>query len=348
MSREIWCRWDDVRDASANDATIALPSWRAVPPPAAPAEGPASGFEELFRRHYPALRGLLAKRQGPGLAILLTSGEQLQASAWMGARRDDIHAVVVGRHTHCDLFLPSDTRLSLRHLAVVLHRQRDDAPVRFRVCDLRTPTAFGDEKGQPLRALEAEGPLLLRCASFEALLFPRQAGEPLLPEDPAEAWEHVPERVYVEAEGPDPERRPLRPVLDAGVLDPRQTLALTFPGPRHVSPAQPASGPAVGELLIEARGQRVSLAVGARQLRQGLLVGRYDRCDGGGLPMLGSELSRVHALVTEFEGELHAIDTGSTNGCWSGSQLVRSARLWPSGTPVVLAGWTEISWRPYH
>jgi hypothetical protein len=41
--------------------------------------------------------------------------------------------------------------------------------VRFRVLDLRTPTAFRDGTGRHLQAVEADGPLMLRFASLTAL-----------------------------------------------------------------------------------------------------------------------------------------------------------------------------------
>jgi hypothetical protein len=79
-----------------------------------------------------------------------------------------------------------------------------------------------------------------------------------------------------------------------------------------------------------------------------VLLGRYDRCDTAGLPVLiDPALSRVHLLVLELDGALYGIDTASRNGSWSGADRVRATRLLP-GLRLSLAGKATVEWRPIH
>ncbi len=344
MTRAIWSRYEPLRDHALNDATLGLGT-RAIGSPPMAVEDP---FDALFRRHYPTLHRLLAAHAAPGLAFLVCSADRLEASAWCAARPDAIHALIVGRHNQADVFLPSDPRLSLRHLALLLQRADGPSAPRFRVCDLRTPLAFADEDGRPLEAVEAAGPLLLRCASFAILLFPTGAGE-AWPEDPDEAWKRVPPRVYAEASPADPARWLARPSpnVPPAPPPPGSTLALTLPGPVLPS-ARPDTGPARGEILLRSPRGRARLRLGVRDAQQGVLLGRYERCDGGGLPLLeDASLSRVHLLLIELDGRLYAVDTSSKNGSWCGTQRIEATALQP-GIALSLARDVQVEWRPYH
>lgn len=350
MSREIWSRAELERDGARNDGTSIfrppLPD-SAGGPPAGPSAG--ESFATLFQAHYPVLRELLSRHREPGLLMLVAAGARLEATAWFAAREDDICSLILGRHNACDVFLPDSPGLSLRHLALVLHRLgRDAAAVRYRVCDLRTAAGFRDENGRRLEALESRGPLLVGCGGSAVLLFPTSAAAAPWPKSGEEAWRLVPDRLYLEGSEPDPDRPPLQAQAGASQWPSHGgTLALTFPGPRFAGPAPDVSDPATGELVIDTPGGSAALHVGPRAARRGILLGRYERCDGGALPLLGPELSRVHLLVVEVDGELHAIDTCSKNGTWEGGRPVRSVRLLPNVT-LTLARHTRISWRPFH
>jgi hypothetical protein len=322
---------------------------------------PPGSFEDVFVRHYATIRGILSVHAEPGLALLVASREGIEASAWVHAEDDSINPLIIGRHNAAEIFLPSDPALSLRHLAVILQR-RGSGPVRFRVLDLRTATAFEDEQGRRLEALESTGPTLLRCASFCLLLFPTGgSGEPW-PGDAAEGWKRLPERVYLESTSADPERwahpgdrAELRlPEPMAG--ESQATTCVSFPGPIFPeqsltevrSPVPGDAGPARGEILLTSPFGRAALRLHREAARQGILLGRYERCDGGGLSLLASpNLSRVHLLIVEVGGALCAIDTASRNGCRIGEQRIRHARLEP-GRPIVLAEVACVEWQPFH
>ena len=81
--------------------------------------------------------------------------------------------------------------------------------------------------------------------------------------------------------------------------------------------------PAVRLTVASAAGE-VRLDVGPRALRTGVLLGRYERCDSGGLQVLSHpDISRVHLFVTEVDGAVCALDVASTNGLWLGRTEVR-------------------------
>ncbi len=240
-------------------------------------------------------------------------------------------------------------------------RRAADGGACFRVLDLRTPTAFEDEQGQSLRALESAGPTMVRCASYALLLVPTtDRGEPW-PDDTDAAWRLVPERVYLDSVSADPGSwsRPGGVVVRAsprhGDSAAATTSVVTFPGPMFLSPT-PAeaeasasdAGPARGEIRIRSSSGGGSLLLDAEAARRGALIGRYGRCDGFGLPCMGSHvLSRVHLLVVESQSGLWAIDTASKNGSWHGHEAIRRMRLEP-GRRLSLAKQVTVEWCPFH
>jgi hypothetical protein len=348
MDRSVWLRNETARAGFENDATICLPAVHC----ASSAVPTIRSFEDVFRRHYPPIRGLLNGHRAPGLALAVAGREGLEATAWVPAEVDGINPVIVGRHSTAEVFLPSDPELSLRHLAVILHSQGAE-PGRFRVLDLRTPTAFEDEQGRRLEALESAGPTMVRCASFAVLLLPTAESDEPWPKDPDAGWTRVPERVYLDSASADPERwnRPgvvvrFSPALrDAGA---QTTSIVSFPGPLFLSPAPAEAGPAQGEIRVSSWSGRASLLLDREAARRGALLGRYERCDGAGLPCLSNPgLSRVHLLVIESGGALWAIDTASKNGSLLGAQRIRRTRL-DSGRRLTLAGDVTVEWCPFH
>lgn len=348
MTRLLWSRQQLERDGASNHGTVVLPArlgLRSEPPP-------GGTFEDLFLALYPVLRGLLEGRHEPGLALLVVSAQGIEASGWFAAKEAVINTLIVGRHSSADVFLPSDPRLSLRHVAVVLHRSGDGGSAGFRVLSLRTPVPVVDEEGAPLEALEARGPLLLRCASLALLVFPTGGPAQEWPEDAEAAWSRIPARVYVErmpaGSKPDPAPCLVRGVAPGGADSGAVTLATTFPGPVFPSLSFEGPDPARGELRVSSAFGRVGVRLGASAARRGILLGRYDRCDTAGLPVLQDPaLSRVHLLVLELDGALYGIDTSSLNGVWCGPERVRAVRIQP-GLRLSLAGKADVEWRPFH
>ncbi len=350
MPRSVWLRNEAAREGFENGGTVCLPALGTFPRRTPPT---LWSFEEAFRRHYAAIRGLLNGHRAAGLALAVAGPEELDATGWVPAEADGINPVIVGRHSTAEVFLPSDPELSLRHLAVILQRPGVGSG-RFRVLDLRTPTAFEDEQGRRLEALESAGPIMVRCASFALLLFPTAEADEPWPEDPDAAWRRVPDRAYLDSTSADPERwsRPGGVAVrfaPAPSDDRAQTTSIvSFPGPVFLSPTPANAEPARGEIQVSSWSGNASLLLHREAARRGALLGRYERCDGAGLPCLSNPtLSRVHLLVVESGGALWAIDTASKNGTWLGAQPIRRARLDP-GRRLTLAGHVTVEWCPFH
>jgi hypothetical protein len=291
-------------------------------------------FEELFRRNYDAIRSVCEGFDQPGLALIAVDATGVTASACVAAKPDRINIAVVGRHGMADLFLEGDSSLSLRHLAVILHPRPAADDVRFRILDLRTALAFVDENGRRLEALEAEGPVFVRCGKHPVFFLPTGDETPW-PDDPDAGWECIPDRVYFDEEPAEPdrwERRRLRARWQGADERPRKsrrgagtTRVQTFRGPvlAHRRLVADDEEP-LGELRIHSDAGTTGIAIGRQAAREGVLFGRYDRCDNEGLPVLTHiSISRVHVLVIEIAGQLYAIDTASTNGLFADSEEVR-------------------------
>jgi len=351
MSRNVWLKREQQRSDSRNDTTLC--SAFIFDPQGFPPAASRSSFEQLFRQHYEVLRDILNHHLEPGLVLVAATRESLEASAWFEAEEKGPSAFIVGRHSSADIFLPSDPGLSLRHLAVILRRGGPDAAARFRVLDLRTPGAFADEQGNRLEAVEAPGPILLHCASLSLLFFPTGGANGPWPEDVDEAWSRVPERNYLECAPAQPGRW-LTP--GGGGLSPEplprdaraETLVGYFPGPLFPSHALQQHDRPRGEVLVTSPSGQIALRLGVTAARQGMLLGRYERCDTAGLPVLsGLALSRVHLLLVDVDGVLYAIDTASKNGSWVGAQSFRIARL-ETGLTYALAYEATVEWRSFH
>lgn len=347
MTRTIWSR-RQLEQGEPNDSTLCINALSLAPGPP-----PGASFHQLFHDHYPVIRHLLDGRVDPGLALVIASPSGVEASGWFAAKDTVVNPLIVGRHSSADLLLPADPRVSLRQLALVLHRKRDEGAIAFRVLDLRTLLGFADEDGSRLEAVEARGPVFLWCGSLGLLFFPTGGAAAPWPDSAEAAWSQIPERLYMEAKpaslepAPAPRVRP-RPLAAANPDPGRTTQVNSFAGPVFPSLEPDMSDPPRGELLVGSASGRVALRLGGQAARRGVLLGRYDRCDTAGLPVLiDAALSRVHLLVLEIDGALYGIDTASKNGTWSGEKRVRVTPL-RTGIRVSLAGKATVEWRPFH
>jgi hypothetical protein len=301
-----------------------------------------SSFEAI-RKHCLSLEGQ------DGLALLAIDDDGVAATAFLPRRPDGLEVAIVGRHKVADLWLKSNA-VALRHLAIVLFPGTDTRP-RYRVLDLRTHKGIKDERGIPLRSFEADGPVFFQLGRSVVLAFPTRPSR-RWPEDPLAAWNALPPRHYDGDTGasrrvdvdsltrdsepsPDPVRewdegRVTRVHTQAGVVDVDHALA---------------DGTAVGEIEVRAERGRLGLLVDEHALHAGVLLGRYDRCDNGGVRLLEhADLSRVHALVLQVQGKVHVIDTASTNGVKVRGERVRSCTIGPGDEAELGRGSAWIRW----
>jgi hypothetical protein len=100
-----------------------------------------------------------------------------------------------------------------------------------------------------------------------------------------------------------------------------------------------------GHLLITHGASEERLAVGARALERGVILGRYSRCTGDTTEM-SQDVSRVHAVLLQCDGELHLIDAGSTNGTFLGDREVKCG--WVQSGCRYRLGRMRVRWEPTH
>lgn len=303
-------------------------------------EAPA-GFEELFRANVDAIATAHARHVAtPGVLVAaVVPGAGVRGTCWLEAGKT-MRSAIIGRHEHADLHLTGDPSLSLRHLAVLVRRDEESASgVRVRAIDLRSGLRFRDEAGRALSSVSANGPLFLRASAFRLFLLPTGNGH-VIPSDPDQAWELLAPRVFADARADEAEptdaARPDRREGGAGLRRevPEVTVVTAEPAPvaEFVSLLGDGEAP-IGHLHVRtagAWGRDAVVSLGAGAARRGVLLGRYDRCDGV-FPAgaLSDAVSRVHALFLLEAGRLHVVDAGSTNGTEHRGKRVRCHPLAP-------------------
>jgi hypothetical protein len=243
---------------------------------------------------------------------------------WLEAT-EQLRAGPIGRHSNVDLFLPDDEELSLRHLLVLVRQVAGS--LRLRVADLATPGGFQSEEGGVLRAVDANGTLVLRAASYSFFAVPTGSPPPWK-RDAEDPWLTLPRRVLV-AEPRSPRSPPVRRHIARG----GQTSVSFVSGPEEPGP-EPVllAGEIVeGHLVIANGGAEQKLTVGATALERGIILGRYSRCSGD-TSVMTDLVSRVHGVVIAIDGQVHLIDAGSTNGIATGGQEVKCAPIQASAT----------------
>jgi len=315
-------------------------------------------FRELFIGAYASFADRCRSVSEPGIALVAvdeTSGRSMGIVRLL-ARVQRHVAAIVGRHDECDLYLNAHQRLALRHLAVVVDPVSDwraGANVRYRVLDLRTTDGFSDENDRPLRGLRCEGPGLLRCGGYALFVMP--LGDPTdWPAQAEDAWAFLPERVYFDeldrsAQGsvhrvPRAPRlgTPAMPVLSNSIT--HRSLIISTHGPRDTSDGcLVESGDLAGTLELVGPKNRGMIRIGHDELRDGVLIGRYARCNNAKLADDPS-LSRVHALLLQIDDAIVAIDTASLNGTREANQPKARLITLTGDTELVLGTATRARW----
>ncbi|HEX4418631.1 MAG TPA: FHA domain-containing protein [Kofleriaceae bacterium] len=308
-------------------------------------------FRDLFVSAYASFADRCREISEPGIALIAideTTGRALGIARLL-ARVQRHVAAIVGRHDECDLFLNAHGRLALRHLTVVLDPVSDwrrGANVRYRVLDLRTTDGFSDENDRPLRGLRCEGPGLLRCGGYALFILP--LGDPTdWPTDASDAWTFLPERVYFD----ELDRHPVgtaprgpRPKQSFENLATHRSLIVRTHGPRDTSDGSLAgSGDLAGTLELIGPKHRGTIRIGHDELRDGVLLGRYARCNNAQIADDPS-LSRVHALLLQIDDAILAIDTASLNGIREANQPKTRLIQLQGDTELVLGTSTRARW----
>lgn len=306
---------------------------------AEPLETPS--FEQAFLRHYASLLRARRALGVPGIVIGAVHGPSGSTQALcLAAKEGTSNSAIVGRHSRCDLYLDGDPSLSLRHLAVLVGAASGASP-QLRILDLHTPRGFVDENDRKLSALQADGPVFLRLASYLLLVLPAVKA---WPDEAEEAWRSLPSRSYRDA------REHRAAAIDSeeaskSVESHSEVVALD--GPVELEELEPPSArPRLGTLVLTSEHGREDIAVGPDEASRGILLGRYRRCASPQLIALANRrLSRVHLLIVDTGAGLLAVDTASTNPTRHGTTRIRSTRL-EAGTRLTLPGDIELEWQP--
>lgn len=272
-----------------------------------PLSGPALPAEEAYAFAVAANR-LRPAMDAPGHRLFWMSRG---AFGSLDLFANDAFAVV-GRHTHCDIVLPSDPAVSLRHLLVRSTLLDDGCPL-LSVLDLHTTDGFevaGDHRGARPKSVAATGALVLRVGAYVIVALPTGAtAPPALP--PAVLSGGHP---YRDRAG-EPVGRVTRVTMVSPIV--------------HLSerPAQGATheGRERFELLLLAPNGHARAEVSGADLDRGVLVGRAPKClDHGMRALLDMNISRVHLLLLRGPRGVVAYDVASTQGVWSERRRVRS------------------------
>jgi hypothetical protein len=311
----------------------------------APRIAQAKSMRELFVGAYAKLSALCREVDEPGLALLAVDEVTGVPAGLVRLRaRFGRHvAAIVGRHDECDLYLSGNASLALRHLAIVLDPvqswRRNSSTVRYRVLDLRTERGFTDEDGKPMRGLRAEGPAFIRCAGHAVFVLP--LGDPTdWPEKPADAWQMLPERVYFDEMRASPDGSLTNMPLDCS----KKSMIFRTHGPRDTGMSLVERGEVAGILDVGGGTRSGTLTIGERALRDGVLIGRYARCDGAEM-LEDLSMSRVHMLLLHVDDALLAIDTCSRNGSHLPGQSLSRVITITGETEIHLGKHTRIRWR---
>lgn len=311
-------------------------------PPRPPADL-RSLFVTTYESFAPACRGVTE----PGLAIVAVYEDLGRvASAALLKRQAASHvAVIVGRHDQCGLVLDRNDDMPLRQLAVLLEpiarEASGHAALEYRVLDLNSERGFLDEQGRALRGIRCNGAAILRCAGHALYLLP--VGRPeAWPDNGIEAWDRLPARVYLDeathlADGTSSRVPRIRDVRDD------LTHITSIPGPRAASESLVRDGDVVGTLELFGPTRSMQIQVGAAALRDGVLIGRYPRCDGS---FSGDDrISRVHALFLQVGDHVLVVDTASTNGTSAPGQQPAPLHAIRDTTELMLGEETRVIWR---
>ena len=184
-------------------------------------------------------------------------------------------ALILGAHPTCDIAGVHGG--ALRHVALVLDPQ--EQPGWISAYDLNTSDGITVDGERGIRAAKSLRTLRLRAGSADVFALAVDAGEPVD-----------------------------KDALASLVHD---TGAYMFKFPSEESASERSRE---GITLVEAvptSAAALSLSPTRADLERGLLLGRYDRCQGR---LHDDKVSRVHALVLRRRDGLLVIDTASKNG----------------------------------
>ena len=321
-----------------------------------------TAFRDLFVATWTEIRRALEGAPSIGLVVVAvdTQSRRVVSTLHVGAQVAMPATSIVGSHPACDICLDGDPTISLRHLALVMLPLCASESARgfltaFRVLDLRSRAAFADEAGRSLESITADGPAFLAVGKYVLFILTAD-DERNWPEAGEDAWDCIPERVYLEDhEATWRRRHPVSMALSGLPHLDRASVIRTRAGPsrRSFLPTDTNDG-SLGELIVSAPRwtKHQCIVVGKRAAETGILIGRFERCDTYGSELMRDPgISRVHVLVLLLDDELYAVDTSSTNGSFCSvpdghERRIRVTGLTPAVELVLGNDLARITWSP--
>ncbi|HEY3235219.1 MAG TPA: FHA domain-containing protein [Polyangiaceae bacterium] len=304
-----------------------------------------------FIAHYPTIRE--ARQDTRGLGLLIFAWEHILGPIGvhrLEAVKHRTNAAIVGRHTACNLSVPDKYHeVSLRHVLVLVRAiSRDE--VRIRVIDLNTEGGFFDESGRTLRAVAAEGSVFLRIGRLTLLLLVTDPDDGP-PDDAHDAYDCIPERVFLEEESGLFKRPGFRAGADRTLAlgvrhlqgGSRATIVTAQAEPVFSCRALPEHDEAIAGTVRLGHDESPRQPVGLSALRRGIMFGRYERCDLASRDW-SDRISRVHFMLIDDHGDTLGVDLASSNGTFRKGERVKVCKL-SGDDKVTLAGSIEVGWR---
>lgn len=244
---------------------------------------------------------------------------------------------IVGRHTQCDLVLPDDPFVALRHLlvrSIVL----PSGGVALRILDLQTQLGFFLPDGSRHTSIFAEGPVAVGLGEYALVALPMETRSEELPGELPMPEMHSPaavrEQLDALAKAMSPYRQNARPNrLSRITLMPRPVMVGE---PLPPSLGRLATGGAYA-LTLERDGRSASIGLSEDDLARGAIVGRSEKCCSELLRRITDEsTSRAHVLMLRDGPLVHAYDLASTHGTYLHGAPARRAVLSDLGTMLSL------------
>lgn len=274
--------------SDVNNATRVSQIARCAQPPPPP---PGELLLEVVWNRLDAYRDLRPWSVALGCVVVDGEGMERRARSCVRFSGDQTPAaVIVGRHSECDLHVEDG---SLRHAACVAWPK--DLEGCLEVLDLDTGAGLRTEDGTPFRQLTSNTWLIFRVGRAWVMVTRAAAGKPF------EHWDW-PEEMQV---GKTPAHVPhLLDNVGVGLV------------PETLSPVQDVKtgSQRLSHAAISTADGLQQLEVDPAMLEHGALIGRYARCAIGGGAALEANVSRVHALLVSRFGRTWLMDTASTNG----------------------------------
>ncbi len=307
----------------------------------------AMDFGTLFVGAYASFAPACRAVSEPGVAMVAVDERthRLAGLSLLLAQPGRHVAAIVGRHDRCDLFLDASDDLPLRQLAMILDPvtswRRGRSEMGYRLLDLRSAHGFRDEHGRALRGLRSDGAAVLRCPGYALFVLP--LGDPTdWPEDGGDAWAFQPERVYFD-EVSHLARGSSARISSSQSRIGRTTRITAIPGPQEAGVSLVADRDLAGTLELIGSSRRELIPVGHAALRDGVLLGRYSRCDSATID--DESVSRVHALLIQLGEALLVIDTASTYGTHAAGQAPARVHHLEAEPELLLGLETRARWR---